>query len=202
MTKSPAGGSPASLSSGRLVELLGLNAAAPPTGPLLERATVHVDGIEAPNARMVSAALRDLQPGELDRQLARMLDCNLFALCADAWSQVRRVRDGLRRSRAEPLKEQPVDLPGHTLEAKLKPSLVVTLAGVDWCHVNFEFTAKLKITAATLQLLNGALVGLRFAGGEALLSLACEGHELQDFKRTLTLLPEIRLKEAIPLGSP
>lgn len=192
----------AQAAAGDLVAMLGLSGLKPPLGHLQGKVAMRVEGVEAPNAAMVSKALRDLDPAEFKQHLMRMFDVNLFAVCADAWSQVRRVREGMQRSMAEPEKEQAVDLPGHTLEAKLKPSLVVSLSGVDWCHVNFELTAKLKLSAASLKLLAGDLVGLRLADCEASLSLACEGSELESFKRTVNLAPEIQLPRAIALNPP
>lgn len=185
---------------GRLIELLGLHRVGPGHDRVREIAAVRVGGVEAPDAAAVRTLLAAFTPQAFAQRLAGLADVNVFALIAATWGQVLKVHDALARSRAEPQRPVPVELPRHTLEAKLKPSLVLSVGGVDWCHIHFEFTVKLKLVSATLQLQAGRLAAVQFVGAELGLSLGCEGNELREFRRDLHLAPELTFSPPLALS--
>jgi hypothetical protein len=185
---------------GHLYELLAVQSVGPGHERVSELAAVRVGGIEAPDTAAVRALLHRCAPAQLGQEMRKMLDVDLFALLAGAWGQVHKVRAALARSLAEPAREHPVDLPQHTLDATLKPRLVVSVSGVDWCDIDFEVSARLKLSSATLSLQAGCLAALRVGTAEGSLRLACEGTEIREFKRELKLLPEYRFMPPLALG--
>ncbi len=96
--------------------------------------------------------------------------------------------------------DQPVELPAHTFEATLKPRLVISLGGVDWCDIDFELALAATLRSATLHISAGRLTVVQLGQVKGSVKLSCEGTEVREYAREVKLLPEYRLDPPIALA--
>jgi hypothetical protein len=163
-------------------------------------AALRVGLIDAQDAQAVKDKLRALEPQALADALHDMLDVDLFKLFAGAWRQLHRVKQAVQKSVGPPPSDQSVDLPRHEVAGKLKPRLVLSLAGVDFADIDFEIKLAAAIQSAKLTLHGGALTAVRFGDVKATIKLACEGTEIREYARDLKLLSDYRFAHPIKLN--
>lgn len=183
----------------RLYDVLDIQRADGGLNRVNDVAALRVGLIDAPDAQAVKDKLRAFEPGALADAMHDMLDVDAFKLFAGAWRQLRQVKQAVQKSLGPPPSDQSVDLPRHEVAGKLKPRLVVSMAGVDFADIDFEISLSASIQSAKLTLHNGALVAARFGDVKGTLKLSCEGTEIREYARTLKLLPEYRFAHPIRL---
>ncbi len=76
-----------------------------------------------------------------------------------------------------------------------------SVAGVDWGDVDFELSVSATLTSATLHIAAGKLTAVQLGQVTGSVKFSCEGTELREYARELSLLPEYRLDRPIPLIS-
>jgi hypothetical protein len=187
--------------STRLYDIVEVNRAGQGIQSATELAAVRVGLVNSPDAGAIQRKLRNVRPEVLRDELKKMLDVDLLSLLAGAWSQVRNVRDAARESLKDAPAEHTVELPRHAFEAALKPRLVVSVGGVDWGDVDFELSLSATLTSATLHITAGNLTGVQLGQVTGSVRLSCEGTELREYARELSLLPEYRLDPPIALAA-
>jgi hypothetical protein len=183
----------------RLVDVLDVHRVDAATGRVTDVVALRVGGIDAPDAKSVQEALRKIEPQRLADALHAMLDVDLFKLFVGAWRQLLKVQQAVKKSVGPPAAEQQVDLPRHEVAGKLKPRLVLNLAGVDFADVDFEIALSVSILSARLTIEGGALTAVRFGDTKGTLKLACEGTPIHEYSRELKLLAEYRFSHPIAL---
>ena len=134
---------------------------------------------------LLGRAIADWTPEKLNADLAKAFDVDPFALMARAWSQIKKVRDAVNKSIGPPPAAASVPLLKHDIDAKLRPRLVLSVEGVDWCDVEFELKLALAIESAELELFGGALRALRLGKVTGSVTLACQGIPVEAFRREL-----------------
>ncbi len=137
------------------------------------------------DASLLGRALADWTTEKLEADLERAFDADPFALMAKAWSQIAKVRDAVNKSAGPPPAAASVPLLKHDIDARLRPRLVLSVEGVDWCDVEFELKLALAIESAELELFGGALRALRLGKVTGSLTLACQGIPVEAFRREL-----------------
>lgn len=134
---------------------------------------------------LLGRAIADWTPERLNADLERAFEVDPFALMARAWSQIAKVRDALEKSLGPPPAAASVPLLKHDIDAKLRPRLVLSVEGVDWCDVEFEIKLALAIESAELELFGGALRAVRLGKVTGSVTLACQGMPVEAFRREL-----------------
>lgn len=137
------------------------------------------------DATVLGRAIADWAPERLNADLERAFDVEPFALMARAWSQIAKVRDAVKKSIGPPPVAASVALLKHDIDAKLKPRLVLSIEGVDWCDVEFEVKLALAIESAELELFGGALRAVRLGKATGSVTLSCQGVPVEAFRREL-----------------
>jgi hypothetical protein len=170
------------------------------TGRITDVAAVRVGLIDAPDAKAVQESLRAIEPQHLADELHKMLDVDLFKLFAGAWRQLHKIKQAVTKSVGPPPAEQLVDLPRHEVAGKLKPRLVLSLAGVDFADIDFEIALSVSIQSAKLTIAGGALTAVRFGDVKGTIKLSCEGTEIHEYARELKLLGDYRITRPIALN--
>jgi hypothetical protein len=167
---------------------------------VVELASVRVGGVEAPEkVEQIRTALRTFEPARIERRLAEMFDVKPVALMARAWTQLAAVREAVEKSIGPPSTDARVDLPKHTIRARLAPFLVLSVDGLDLCDIRFEVEFAATVTSATLTITGGELREVTFGAVSGSLSVSCEGAELREFTRELGLLPRVSLDPRLDL---
>ena len=82
---------------------------------------------------LLGKAIADWTPERLNADLEKAFAVDPFALMARAWSQIAKVRDAIKKSLGPPPVAASVPLLKHDIDAKLRPRLVLSVEGVDWC---------------------------------------------------------------------
>lgn len=134
---------------------------------------------------LLGRAIADWTPERLNADLEKAFDVDPFALMAKAWSQVAKVRDAVKKSHGPPPAAASVPLLKHDIDAKIRPRLVLSVEGVDWCDVEFEFKLALALESAELEWFDGALRAVRLGKVTGGITLACQGVPVESFRRDL-----------------
>lgn len=134
---------------------------------------------------LLGRAIADWTPERLNADLEKAFAVDPFALMARAWSQIAKVRDALKKSLGPPPASASVPLLKHDIDAKLRPRLVLSVEGVDWCDVEFELKLALALESAELELFGGALRAVRLGKVTGSVTLACQGMPVEAFRRDL-----------------
>lgn len=134
---------------------------------------------------LLGRAIADWTPEGLNADLERAFAVDPFALMARAWAQIAKVRAALEKSLGPPPAAASVPLLKHDIDAKLRPRLVLSVEGVDWCDVEFEIKLALAVESAELELFGGALRAVRLGKVTGSVTLACEGMPVEAFRREL-----------------
>lgn len=184
----------------RLYEVLAVHRVSAGTGRITEIAAARVGLIDAPDAKAVQDSLRALKPQQLADELHKMLDVDLFKLFVGAWRQLHKIKQAVAKSVGPPPTEQLADLPRHQVAGKLKPRLVLSLAGLDFADIDFEIALSVSIQSAKLTIAGGALTVVRFGDVKGTIKLSCEGTEIHEYARELKLLGDYRLASAVALA--
>jgi hypothetical protein len=185
--------------STRLYDLVGVDRAPDGIQRATEVAALRVGLVHSPDAQSIEEKLRHVRPQVLGAQLKKMLDVDLLELLAGAWGQVRKVRDAATESLRDPPTEHTVALPGHTFEAALRPRLVVSVGGVNWSAIDFELSVSAALTSVTLHIAAGKLIAVQLGQVTGSVRFSCEGTELSEYARELSLMPEHRLDPPISI---
>ena len=138
---------------------------------------------------LLGRAIADWTPERLNADLERAFEVDPFALMARAWSQIAKVRDAIKKSLGPPPVAASVPLLKHDIDAKLRPRLVLSVEGVDWCDVEFEIKLALAIESAELELFGGALRAVRLGKVTGSVTLSCQGTPVEAFRRDLKFEP-------------
>lgn len=134
---------------------------------------------------LLGKAIADWTPERLNADLEKAFDVDPFALMAKAWSQIAKVRDAVKKSIGPPPTSASVPLLKHDIDAKIRPRLVLSVEGVDWCDVEFELKLALALESAELELFDGALRAVRLGKVTGSVTLACQGVPVEAFRREL-----------------
>ena len=134
---------------------------------------------------LLGRAIADWTPERLNADLETAFEVDPFALMARAWSQIAKVRDAVEKSLGPPPVSAGVALLKHDIDAKLRPRLVLSVEGVDWCDVEFECRLALALESAELELFAGALRAVRLGKVTGSITLACQGMPVEAFRREL-----------------
>lgn len=134
---------------------------------------------------LLGKAIADWTPERLNADLEKAFDVDPFALMAKAWSQIAKVRDAVKKSIGPPPTSASVPLLKHDIDAKIRPRLVLSVEGVDWCDVEFELKLALALESAELELFGGALRAVRLGKVTGSVTLACQGVPVEAFRREL-----------------
>lgn len=137
------------------------------------------------DASLLGRAIADWTPERLNADLEKALAVDPFALMARAWSQIAKVRDAVKKSLGPPPVAAGVALLKHDIDARLRPRLVLSVEGVDWCDVEFELKLALALESAELELFAGALRAVRLGKVTGSVTLACQGMPVEAFRREL-----------------
>lgn len=134
---------------------------------------------------LLGRAIADWTPERLNADLEKAFAVDPFTMMAQAWSQIAKVRDAVKKSLGPPPATASVPLLKHDIDAKLRPRLVLNVEGVDWCDVEFELKLALALESAELELFNGALRAVRLGKVTGSVTLACQGVPVEAFRREL-----------------
>ncbi len=134
---------------------------------------------------VLGKAIADWTPERLNADLEKAFDVEPFALMAKAWAQIAKVRDAIDKSQGPPPAAASVPLLKHDIDAKIRPRLVLSVEGVDWCDVEFELKLALALESAELELFGGALRAVRLGKVTGSVTLACQGVQVEAFRRDL-----------------
>jgi hypothetical protein len=134
---------------------------------------------------LLGRAIAAWTPERLNADLEKAFDVDPFALMAKAWSQIAKVRDAIKKSLGPPPAAASVPLLKHDIDAKVRPRLVLSVEGVDWCDVEFELKLALALESAELELFDGALRAVRLGKVTGSVTLACQGVPVESFRRDL-----------------
>ncbi len=134
---------------------------------------------------LLGKAIADWTPERLNADLEKAFDVEPFALMAKAWAQIAKVRDAVKKSLGPPPAAASVPLLKHDIDAKIRPRLVLSVEGVDWCDVEFEIKLALALESAELELFAGALRAVRLGKVTGSVTLACQGVPVEAFRRDL-----------------
>lgn len=134
---------------------------------------------------LLGKAIADWTPERLNADLEKAFAVDPFTLMAKAWSQIAKVRDAVRKSLGPPPAAASVALLKHDIDAKLRPRLVLSVEGVDWCDVEFELKLALALESAELELFAGGLRAVRLGKVTGSVTLACQGIPVEAFRREL-----------------
>jgi hypothetical protein len=181
-----------------LHELLCLHTADDGAGEVRRLATLGVTGIDAQSTQLLGKKLADWGTEQVKAHLREAFEVDSFALMFQAWSQVRKVHRAAKDSLGPPPADRDVPLLRHEIDAKVQPRLVLNVSGIDWCTIQLALTLKFSFESALLTLRGGQLTGLKLGNPTGTLSLACEGHEVAQFKRDLKLRAAYRFDPPLP----
>ncbi len=134
---------------------------------------------------LLGRAIADWTPERLNADLEKAFAVDPFTMMAQAWSQIAKVRDAVKKSLGPPPATASVPLLKHDIDARLRPRLVLNVEGVDWCDVEFELKLALALESAELELFNGALRAVRLGKVTGSVTLACQGVPVEAFRREL-----------------
>lgn len=134
---------------------------------------------------LLGKAIADWTPERLNADLEKAFAVDPFALMAQAWAQIAKVRDAVKKSLGPPPATANVPLLKHDIDAKIRPRLVLSVEGVDWCDVEFEVKLALALESADLELFGGALRAVRLGKVTGSITLACQGMPVEAFRREL-----------------
>ena len=137
------------------------------------------------DASLLGRAIADWTPERLNADLEKAFAVDPFALMARAWSQIAKVRDAVAKSLGPPPASASVALLKHDIDARLRPRLVLSVEGVDWCDDEFEVKPALALESAELELFGGALRAVRLGKVTGSVTLACQGMPVEAFRREL-----------------
>ena len=137
------------------------------------------------DSTLFGRAVADLTPERLSADLEQALAVDPFVLAARAWSQIAKVREAVAKSVGPPPAPARVALVKHEIDARLRPRLVLSVEGVDWCDVEFELKLALSLESAELKLFGGALRAVHLGKATGALTLSCQGIPVQAFRREL-----------------
>ena len=137
------------------------------------------------DASLLGRAIADWTPERLNADLEKAFAVDPFKLMAQAWAQIAKVRDAVKKSLGPPPAVASVALLKHDIDAKLRPRLVLSVEGIDWCDVEFELKLALAIESAELELFGGALRAVRLGKVTGSVTLACQGVPVEAFRREL-----------------
>jgi len=134
---------------------------------------------------LLGRAIADWTPERLNADLEKAFAVDPFALMARAWSQIGKVGDAVKKSLGPPPVAAGVPLLKHDIDSKLRPRLVLSVEGVDFCDVEFELKLALALESAELELFDGALRAVRLGKVTGSVTLACQGMPVEAFRREL-----------------
>lgn len=169
-------------SGAKLHDLLELHANADGVADVCRLAAAVRGGVDG---SVLGKAIADWTPARLQADLEKAFDVEPFALMAKAWAQIEKVRDAVAKSVGPPPAAASVPLLKHDIDAKLRPRLVLSVEGVDWCDVEFEVKLALALESAELELFGGALRAVKLGKVVGSVTLACQGIPVEAFRREL-----------------
>lgn len=164
-----------------------------------ELAVMEVSGVEAPDVRKAVKAFKSVTRHDLSSAVEKMWDLDVIKVMAEGWSRAQKIRTAITESAGTPGKLKTVDLSEHVIESAHKPRLVLSIAGSDWCQVEFRIGLSLAIHSAQLGLLGGVLTEIRLGPSTGKVKLECKGVELKEFHHEFKLFEAYKLKRPIDL---
>lgn len=184
----------------RLHDLLVLAPEGPGMAEIRRIAALRVGGVDAREAKVLGRRVADWSVQALAGDIESAFDIDPFSLMAQAWVQLRQVRQTIRDSQGPPAAEKGCGIGRHKLAATIEPRLVLEVQGVDWCDVTL--TVELALSFDTVQLVfeSGALKEARFGRPTGSVSLKCAGQEVAATKRQVDLQASCRFDP--PLAMP
>ena len=168
-------------------------------GEVTEYASLEVAGVEAPDVHKAVKAFKSVSRKDLSEAVERLSDVDVIQVLAQGWSRARKIRSAIAESAAAPGKLKTVDLSEHVIESVHKPRLVLSVAGSDWCQVEFKVSLSLAIHSAQLGLLGGVLTEVRLGPATGKVKMECKGVEIKEFHHDFTLFPAHKLKRPLDL---
>lgn len=165
----------------RLHDLLALHGSADGAAEVRRLAALR-GGIDG---SLLGRAIADWTPEQLGRDFETAFAVEPFTLMARAWSQIAKVRDAVKKSLGPPPVAAGVALLAHDIDAKLRPRLVLSVEGVDWCDVEFELKLALGVASAELELFGGALRAVKLGKVTGSVTLSCAGVVVEALRREL-----------------
>ena len=180
----------------RLIDLLTLQA----DGALLAlheqaKASLRLGQVDSEHAKVLGRKVSEWRPEELSRDLEEALSFDPYVMLLAGWSKLRKVRQAIEKSRSAQLSAtQTVTLAKHEIDARVEPSLVLSVLGVDCRAVKIGMTLKASFESAQLVFEQGRLASARTGKPTGTLTASVEGHELGEFKRSLTFEPSCRFE--------
>ena len=142
-------------------------------------------GLDAHGVSVLDRAISDWSVDSAMRDLNQAFALDPFVMMAKGWTQVAKVRKAVKSSLGPPAASASAALFKHDLDIKVKPRLVLTVAGVDWCDVDFELKLGLAIESAELELFGGALRSVKLGKVTGSVTVSCRGTPIPAFKRDL-----------------
>lgn len=185
----------------RLIDLLTLQS----DGALLAlheqaKASLRLGQIDSEHAKVLGRRVSEWRPEELSRELEEALSFDPYVMLLAGWSKLRKVRQAIEKSRsAQPPAPQTVKLATHEIDAKVEPSLVLSVLGVDCRAVKIGLTLKASFESAVLVFEQGRLASAKTGKPTGTLTASVEGHELGEFKRSLAFEPNCRFEPPLAL---
>ena len=164
-----------------------------------ELAALEVSGIEAPNVQKAVKAFKAVSRNDLSSAVEKMWDVDVIQVLAQGWSRAQKIRAAITDSAGAPGKLKTADLSEHVIESIHKPRLVLSIAGSDWCQVEFRIALSVAVHSAQLGLLGGVLTEIRLGPSTGKVKMDCKGVELKEFHHEFSLFPAYKLKRPLDL---
>jgi hypothetical protein len=185
----------------RLFDLLGLQS----DGALLAlheqaKASLRLGQIDSEHAKVLGRKVSEWRSEDLARELEEALSFDPYVMLLAGWSKLRKVRQAIDKSRStHPTAPQTVSLAKHEIDAKVEPSLVLSVLGVDCRAVKIGLTLKASFESAQLVFEQGRLMSVKTGKPTGTLTASVEGYELDEFKRSLAFEPSCRFQPPLAL---
>src|SRR5260221_2684745 len=170
-------------------------------GRVRQLAAVEVSGVEAPDVGKAVRALESVPRRQVAAAVEKMRDFDALQVLAQGWSRARKIQKAIAASVAAPSTPKSAALSEHVIESVHKPRLVLSIAGSDWCQVEFRIVLSVTLESAELELLGGRLTGVRLGPATGKMKMECKDVELKEFHHDFRLLPEYRLKSPLDLAA-
>ena len=149
-------------------------------------------GLDDKGFIVLGRAVSEWSPKSVEDDLKKAFALDPWAMMAKGWTQVANVRAAVKSSQGPPATTASAALLKHDLDIKIKPRLVLSVGGVDWCDVDFEVKLMLAIESAELELFDGALCALKLGKVTGSINVSCRDTPIPAFKHDLKFRSEYR----------
>lgn len=147
-------------------------------------------GLDEKGVTVLGRAIDDWSVANAASDLEKAFALDPFVMMAKGWTQVSNVRKAVKTSLGPPPVAATAALLKHEIDVKVKPRLVLSVDGVDWCDVDFEVRLALAIDSAELELYGGGLRAIKLGKVGGSVTVSCRGTPIPSFKRELKFRPQ------------